>query len=475
MLPWPVGVQHNIGATSCSYNCPPGHIGIDKWAIDFSLSSDSQVSAVLGGIAHVTSYLCWDSSHTYSSTSYVVWIDHGGGLISYYAHLDGSNIQVNEGQPVVQGQPLALSDNTGYPYCSSGPHLHFAMHSGATTWNNGSAYLPEPLSGFTGFGAYGLETGVASPQYPSLLVNGPVDGLYGDVVGSGLVDLVAVNDTQVFVARSTGGSFNPAESWWVQPGSAHVPYGTLTTLLGDVSGDGKADLVIVDSTDVWVMTSTGSAFSDPVSWSSTPFYGTRATLLGDVTGTGRLDLVAVNETSVWVMLSSGTSFGPPTLWWQGSGTPFGAKATLLADFQGSGKAAVVAVNSGNTSVMTSTGSGFNAPATWTSTPFYGDKMTLAGDADGDGKADLVAIDNGSTWVMTSTGSGFNGPASWSSVPFYGTRATLLAKVHYGRLGGGADVVAVNDTSTWVMTSTGTSYDGPALWSSTPFYGTRATL
>lgn len=302
-----------------------------------------------------------------------------------------------------------------------------------------------------------------------------MNGLLGDVTGSGLVDLVAVNDTQVFAMRSSGTSFNQPESWWTWNGTSHLAYGTLATFLGDVTGDGKADLVLVSPNDVWVMSSTGSAFSNPVTWSTGPFYGTRATLLGDVNGDGKLDLIAVNDTSVWVMLSTGTSFGPPMQWWQGSGTPYGTKATLLADVQGTGKAAVIAVNSGNTSVMTSTGSGFNGPAVWTSTPFYGDKMTLAGDVVGNGKADLVAIDNGSTWVMTSTGSGFNSPGPWSSVAFYGTRATLLAKVHYGRLGGGADVVAVNDTSTWVMISTGTSFNGPAVWSSTPFYGTRATL
>jgi hypothetical protein len=168
-LPWTAGVTHNPGISryGCSYNCLPGHINNDYYAIDFNLGSGSQVSAVLDGIAHVTSYLCWDSTHTYSSTSYVVWVDHGGGLISYYAHLDGGNIRVGDGSPVAQGQLLALSDNSGYPYCSNGSHLHFAMHSGATSWNNGSAFMPEPMSGYTGFGAYGADTGIDSPAYTS--------------------------------------------------------------------------------------------------------------------------------------------------------------------------------------------------------------------------------------------------------------------------------------------------------------------
>jgi hypothetical protein len=171
MLPWPSGYGHDI-ETGCSYDCPPGHTGVDRYAIDFNLSSGSLVSATLGGTAHVGSYQCWDSTHTYYSTSYLVWIDHGGGLISYYAHIDGSNIKVAEGQTVVRGQVLALSDNSGSPYCSTGPHLHFAMHSGATSWYNGNPYLPEPMVApnggtYTGFGAYGAMTGASSPVYTS--------------------------------------------------------------------------------------------------------------------------------------------------------------------------------------------------------------------------------------------------------------------------------------------------------------------
>jgi murein DD-endopeptidase MepM/ murein hydrolase activator NlpD len=47
---------------------------------------------------------------------------HADGTVTTYSHLDGVDIAV--GTPVVAGQPLARSGNTGH---STGPHLHFEV------------------------------------------------------------------------------------------------------------------------------------------------------------------------------------------------------------------------------------------------------------------------------------------------------------------------------------------------------------
>lgn len=62
------------------------------------------------------------------------------------------------------------------------------------------------------------------------------------------------------------------------------------------------------------MTAGPTSFGPPHVASSEPFYGTSATLAADVNGDGKTDLVAVNSGSIWVMTSTGSGFNPPTKW-----------------------------------------------------------------------------------------------------------------------------------------------------------------
>lgn len=57
----------------------------------------------------------------------MVFIDHGQGIISLYAHMD--HIDVKPGDTVKQGERIGAVGQTGR---STGPHLHFAVFANKT-------------------------------------------------------------------------------------------------------------------------------------------------------------------------------------------------------------------------------------------------------------------------------------------------------------------------------------------------------
>ena len=87
------------------------------------------------------------------------------------------------------------------------------------------------------------------------------------------------------------------------------------------------------------------------------------------------------------------------------------------------------------------------------------------------KTDLVALNNNSTYVMTSTGSSFSSPVKWAGVASYGSVANLTGDVSGD---GRADLIAWNSADTWVMTAKaiGNGFNAPTRWSSGAFSGNR---
>lgn len=73
---------------------------------------------------------------TMSGFGNVVWLDHGGTILSVYAHL--STIRVRQGQHLRRGEVLGLSGQTGD---ATAPHLHFEI------WRGGHEVDPVPLLG----------------------------------------------------------------------------------------------------------------------------------------------------------------------------------------------------------------------------------------------------------------------------------------------------------------------------------------
>ena len=82
----------------------------------------------------------------------MVMIDHGGGVITLYAH--GSSIEVSEGDIVKQGQTVLKVGMTGY---ATGPHAHFEIRMNGEYLNpmdyispdNGQGQKPEDIENLT--------------------------------------------------------------------------------------------------------------------------------------------------------------------------------------------------------------------------------------------------------------------------------------------------------------------------------------
>jgi hypothetical protein len=153
----------------------------------------------------------------------------------------------------------------------------------------------------------------------------------GDVNGDNLADIISfvktnhgAGDSDVWVALSSGSGFGGGQKW-------HDYFCTLneTCAVGDVNGDGMADILSFVRTnhgagdsDVWVALSSGSGFGGGQRWHDYFCTLNETCAVGDVNGDGRADVLSFVKTNhgqgdsdIWVALSSGQqSFGPGQRW-----------------------------------------------------------------------------------------------------------------------------------------------------------------
>jgi hypothetical protein len=176
-------------------------------------------------------------------------------------------------------------------------------------------------------------------------------------------------------------------------------YGNRGTFFADLTGDGKADAIVVNDKGVTVRLSTGNDFGPPNDWSHGPFYGQRGTFFADLTGDGKADAIAVNDDTVWVRPSTGKDFGPHDNIEDWSHGPFyGQRGTFFADVTGDGKADAIAINDDLLAVRQSTGHDLAGNQVWAKPTFWGNRGTYFADLTADGKADAIAINDDSIWV-----------------------------------------------------------------------------
>ena len=262
-----------------------------------------------------------------------------------------------------------------------------------------------------------------------------------DVDGDTKADLIGIGPGYIGVIRSNGAGFGSYETWNSASGSW---WGSHGTLVGDVDGDNQADLFVLNDTSVRVLRSNGTSFSPFDVWpfsffSNVGINGIYGTLIGDMDGDRRSELVALNDNGMLVLHWTGSGF--PSVLSLGS-TLHGSHGTFMGDIDGDGKADLVAIGDGYIGALRSTGLAFGSYETWaTTTTIYGSVGTFLTDVDGDGRADVLAIDADRVRVSRSTGSSFGQIETWWGHSFVGSHATLPGDVDGN---GKVDLVSAGD-------------------------------
>jgi hypothetical protein len=226
---------------------------------------------------------------------------------------------------------------------------------------------------------------------------------FADVTGDGLADAIAVRDDGIWVMPSNGSGFAPRDSRWTFSFFISDLLGTYGTYFADVTGDGKADVILLNATNNLVMVSNGSSFGPASTWSERDGLGSIAQLgsfFADVTGDGKADAVLVGFNGIDVSVSTGTSFVPTASWLDHAF--FGERGTFFADVTGDGRADAIAVSE-TVSTLESSGSSFAADAiTFSSEPFYATRDVPAC-VDGVQAGDETDVDCGGSCVPCAIG------------------------------------------------------------------------
>lgn len=177
----------------------------------------------------------------------------------------------------------------------------------------------------------------------------------GDIDGDGKPDLVVVNSTAntVSIFRNTAGSGNITAGSFAAKIDLPAGGGAQGVSIADLDGDGKSDLTVANLTDntlsVYLNTSTTGNISFAAKITLTTGKGPYGVTCADVDGDGRIDLICSNSTdnTVSVLKNVGTAGSllfSPKVDYTVGVTPHGIVA---GDVTGDGKTDIVTGNSGN--------------------------------------------------------------------------------------------------------------------------------
>ncbi|MCK1667753.1 FG-GAP-like repeat-containing protein [Bradyrhizobium sp. 153] len=267
--------------------------------------------------------------------------------------------------------------------------------------------LNEGISGVAVWELNGTQV-LANPQVGTMAA-GFHFAKHGDFNGDGKTDLLMLNDSthdaQVWLMNGT----EISATGMVGTISAFAGWGYAD--VGDFNGDGKSDLLLLNSANngvaVWELNGTGVLANPQVGTIAAGFHFAST---GDFNGDGKTDLLMLNDTThalqVWLM--DGTQVTSQTT--IGSISAFaGWRLAGVGDFSGDGKSDLLLLNdvTHSVAVWLMNGSQVTAnPQIGTISASAGWRFADIGDFNADGKSDLMLLNDNThgvaVWELNGT-------------------------------------------------------------------------
>ncbi|MFN5430799.1 MAG: FG-GAP-like repeat-containing protein [Cyclobacteriaceae bacterium] len=244
----------------------------------------------------------------------------------------------------------------------------------------------------------------------------------GDLDGDGKADLAvttSINVVSIFRNTGTSGVISYAAQ-------INFPTGLYpaSVAIGDLDGDGKADLAVTNrgSNTISVFRNTGTPGA--ISYAAKIDFATgsspRSIAFGDLDQDGRTDLAVTNysHNTVSVFRNTGT---PGTISYAAKidfPTGLYPASVGIGDLDGDGKADLAVASSGSNRISVLRNTGTSGTISYAAkidfaTNFYAHRVAI-GDLDGDGKADLAVANSGSSTISVLRNTGTPGTISYAA-------------------------------------------------------------